>query len=499
MKSTQFILMLLCIVCLQLVFSGYLVKYLIDYLDDIKRVKSRMQKDCNQSERISLRKELRVYYWCIIPGITPSRVEYIRYLLYSNNCDAKQERHNGRLGVILFPSFLGICICSVCLAGSTFAWFTASQSTATQVIQTANYSIKAVVKDGNDAEIAANNKVYKLKAGNTYEVVLTADGNASTGYCILRFGDEELSSGIYTQQFPSKKYKNNTITFSLVVNESVDMKIIPQWGTASTDEKRLESGGKYTYGEAVESIMNDVSDETDEEEKKTDKPDKADEVIEQDVSKHIVQSGETLWDIAQKYSTSVDKLVEFNSLSDSRSIWAGQIIRIPPAKLPSAKPTETEEPTDEVKSTPEPAATETPVVTEEPKVTLTFENCTFEAGAVYAAHFDSGAGTITFKNCKLSGWSSFGRTFDKVVFENCTFDEALKDNSWGLLRFYCDGVIKDCTFLSGFDRIDNAVAGITITIDGGTGYEGKMFCNGDPATLGATWIVNGQDISNTIE
>ncbi len=129
---------------------------------------------------------------------------------------------------------------------------------------------------------------------------------------------------------------------------------------------------------------------------------------------------------------------------------------------------------------------------------VTFENCVFEAGAVYAAHFDSGKGTITFKNCTLSGWSSFGRSFDKVVFENCTFDEAVNNDSWGLLRFYCDGAITNCTFLEDFDRIDNAEAGITITIDGCTGHEGKMFCNGDPATLGATWIVDGEDISASI-
>ncbi len=126
---------------------------------------------------------------------------------------------------------------------------------------------------------------------------------------------------------------------------------------------------------------------------------------------------------------------------------------------------------------------------------VTFENCTFNAEGIYAAHFDSGVGIVTFKNCTFSGWSSFGKTFDKIVFENCTFNY---NGNYGFLRVYCDASLTNCTFAEDFTRFDNAMAGITITLDNCTGYEGKLFCNGDPANMSAVWLVDGVDISHTV-
>lgn len=41
---------------------------------------------------------------------------------------------------------------------------------------------------------------------------------------------------------------------------------------------------------------------------------------------HVVEPGETLWSIARKYNTTIEKLVEINHISDPDLITVGQII-----------------------------------------------------------------------------------------------------------------------------------------------------------------------------
>lgn len=53
------------------------------------------------------------------------------------------------------------------------------------------------------------------------------------------------------------------------------------------------------------------------------------DVKEQVRAEYVVQAGDTLWSIAQKYDISVERLAEFNQLSDSSQIITGQTIYIP--------------------------------------------------------------------------------------------------------------------------------------------------------------------------
>ena len=51
---------------------------------------------------------------------------------------------------------------------------------------------------------------------------------------------------------------------------------------------------------------------------------------------------------------------------------------------------------------------------------VTFENCVFD-GSTYAVHFDSGKGSLVFKNCVFSGFNALGASLEMVTFEDCTF------------------------------------------------------------------------------
>ncbi len=140
---------------------------------------------------------------------------------------------------LLLPSVLSMVICCMCLIGSTLAWFQEGVQTGSQKLTSANYAVTAVVAfDGE--EIPEDNGTYSLEAGKTYTVTLTAVGNATTGYCILKIGDQQL----HTEPFPTPEATdNNTISFDLTLTETAAVEIIPQLGfSAKSAEEKIKNG-----------------------------------------------------------------------------------------------------------------------------------------------------------------------------------------------------------------------------------------------------------------
>ena len=73
--------------------------------------------------------------------------------------------------------------------------------------------------------------------------------------------------------------------------------------------------------------------------------------------------------------------------------------------------------------------------------TIIFENCTFTNSGAYSIHFDGGKGDVIFKNCKLYGWNSFGSSLNSVSF----YDSALYGNgTFALIRSYVDLHLENC-------------------------------------------------------
>ena len=124
--------------------------------------------------------------------------------------------------------------------------------------------------------------------------------------------------------------------------------------------------------------------------------------------------------------------------------------------------------------------------------TVTFENCEFVSDHSYSANFDSGNGKLVFNKCLFDGWSSFGTAITGVEMNNCSFQ---KSYNYGILRFYQNAVLNNCTFADSFEGVDTNQTGTIVKINNCTGVAGKIFNNG--ANVG-TWIVDGQDISATI-
>ena len=92
---------------------------------------------------------------------------------------------------LLLPSLIGIAICMVCLAGSTWAWYSASISTLPQTITAANYDLDISVTGADETPVEPADGVYALAEG-VYTVLLekAGDTGASTGYCVVKTGEE---------------------------------------------------------------------------------------------------------------------------------------------------------------------------------------------------------------------------------------------------------------------------------------------------------------------
>ncbi|MBQ8496566.1 MAG: hypothetical protein IJ489_03815 [Clostridia bacterium] len=124
--------------------------------------------------------------------------------------------------------------------------------------------------------------------------------------------------------------------------------------------------------------------------------------------------------------------------------------------------------------------------------TVTFENCEFVSDHSYSANFDSGNGKVIFNNCLFDGWSSFGTAITGVEMNNCTFQ---KTYLYGVLRFYQDAALNNCTFADSFEGVDSNVTGTEVHFNNCTGIDSKIYNNGDNV---GTWIVDGVDISDTV-
>lgn len=132
-------------------------------------------------------------------------------------------------------SVLGLLLCMVCLAGSTWAWFTASITSAPQTIIAAHFQVQVSVTDSTGQPLAAGeNSSYFLKANEIYQVTLAAEGTAegTGGYCVIKAGAGPVS---YTEQFKP----GEEIQLTLSPQEDTSYFFTAMWGSSPTKE----SGG----------------------------------------------------------------------------------------------------------------------------------------------------------------------------------------------------------------------------------------------------------------
>ncbi len=225
---------------------------------------------------------------------------WIKTVLYTPKHQKPTDENIMRL---LLPSFVGIIICMACLAGMTWAWFSASVQTSPQTITAGNYDIAVTV---NNEPV---NGTITLTAGQSYKATLAASGTApSGGYCKIEGGVAPL----YTTQLKP----GNALTFTLSPETTADYTFTAVWGNYSgvanitdgcTIKKQAGTPPAPSTPEAQQPADNN-------------------ETV------YVVQPGDSLWKIAQQYEgISADEIAAYNGIDKNAVLQVGQELKIPPA------------------------------------------------------------------------------------------------------------------------------------------------------------------------
>lgn len=113
---------------------------------------------------------------------------------YTGKREHPQEKKPASLTALLMPSLLGVAICLVCLCSLTWAWFTATQNSGVQPIQSATATVTA----------SLNDTLGELKVGEPYSLngtgtlTLHMDGSAQYAYVVIKVGDTEYHTDYLT-------------------------------------------------------------------------------------------------------------------------------------------------------------------------------------------------------------------------------------------------------------------------------------------------------------
>lgn len=144
-----------------------------------------------------------------------------------------KEQSDGLLHLLAL-SAVGLCACLICLCGTTWAWFTATASSGTTVIQAANYTVDVSADKNENVKIATESgtTTVTFTAAGEYTITLTPTGTAQNGYCKISYADADY----YTEQFTSAVFR-----FTVNADADSELTVTPQWGSYS-DTPNLSSG-----------------------------------------------------------------------------------------------------------------------------------------------------------------------------------------------------------------------------------------------------------------
>ena len=124
---------------------------------------------------------------------------------YTGKREHPQEKKPASLTALLMPSLLGVAICLVCLCSLTWAWFTATQNSGVQPIQSATATVTASLNDTALGELPIEEGMT-----GTGTLTLHMEGSAQYAYVLIKVGGTECRTG----------YLSANKDYTITVNES---------------------------------------------------------------------------------------------------------------------------------------------------------------------------------------------------------------------------------------------------------------------------------------
>ena len=229
---------LIALTVLMVIVIAIMAMFWRNFTDKVHYICRNMDCADSYNEYRYWRRELRCHYLTLIPFVGERNVKHVYHFFYKGRRAEKEEMRKDGLKPILLPSVLGICVCVICVCGMTWAWFSTSISGGTNTIKAAHYEISVEVRNGSNELVSVDDDGdYKLAPGN-YTVDLTAQGDASTGYCRIQVGNTEPgqhTEQIYTESSASvSEGRKSSIAFKVEISGTeAAVSFIPVWGTYS--------------------------------------------------------------------------------------------------------------------------------------------------------------------------------------------------------------------------------------------------------------------------
>lgn len=114
---------------------------------------------------------------------------------YTGKREHPQEEKPASLTALLMPSLLGVAVCLVCLCSLTWAWFTATQNSGVQPIQSATATVTAKLGDTALGELKVGEP---CSLNGTGTLTLHMGGDAQYAYVVIKVGDTEYHTDYLT-------------------------------------------------------------------------------------------------------------------------------------------------------------------------------------------------------------------------------------------------------------------------------------------------------------
>lgn len=114
---------------------------------------------------------------------------------YTGKREHPQEEKPASLTALLMPSLLGTVICLVCLCSLTWAWFTATQNSGVQPIQSATATVTAKLGDTDLGELKVGEP---CSLNGTGMLTLHMEGDAQYAYVVIKVDNTEYHTDYLT-------------------------------------------------------------------------------------------------------------------------------------------------------------------------------------------------------------------------------------------------------------------------------------------------------------
>ena len=170
-----------------------------------------------------------------------------------NTVSFKKEKPSQKAlpqGMLIF--ILGTFMCVVFLCSASYAWFTAAEKSAENVITSSFFALNIGVRDENNAivPVTANDDgthtcTFTNAGIYTVTLTMTEDTTASKGYCELTINSTQKKQTESISRNPDNG--KNPFTFTIEVEAGTVVSFESKWGISAADEK-IANGDTFTFG-----------------------------------------------------------------------------------------------------------------------------------------------------------------------------------------------------------------------------------------------------------